>query len=66
MIHNSNSAFVTVGWLAEQLNEPHVRILDGSWYLPSARRDTQQAFLEAHVPGAQFFDIDSIARNDTP
>lgn len=66
MIHNSNSAFVTVGWLAEQLNEPQVRILDGSWYLPSARRDTQQAFLEAHVPGAQFFDIDSIARNDTP
>ena len=65
MIHSSSSAFVTVDWLAEHLNDPQIRILDGSWYLPGAQRDPRQEFLDAHVLGAQFFDIDSSARKDT-
>ena len=65
MIHSDSSAFVTVDWLAEHLNRHTLRILDSSWYLPGSPRDPQQEFLAGHIPGAQFFDIDSVTRTDT-
>ena len=52
---------VTPAWLAENAGgDGPVRILDGSWHVPSAARDPRAEFLEAHIPGAAFFDIDSI------
>ncbi|MCR9240944.1 MAG: 3-mercaptopyruvate sulfurtransferase [Rhodobiaceae bacterium] len=57
---------VTVDWLAEHLTAPDVKILDGSWYLPQMERDAEREFLEAHVPGAVFLDLDEISDNDSP
>ena len=53
--------FVSSEWLHEHLGDTRVKVLDGSWFLPGDPRDPKAAFLEAHVPGAQFFDIDEIA-----
>ncbi len=53
--------FVSPEWLHEHLGDSRVKVLDGSWFLPGDPRDPKAAFLEAHVPGAQFFDIDEIA-----
>lgn len=39
-------------------------VLDASWYLPAEGRDPGSEFLAARIPGAQFFDIESIADSD--
>jgi thiosulfate/3-mercaptopyruvate sulfurtransferase len=46
-------------------NTSHRRILDASWHLPSAGRSAQLEYLESHIPGAVFFDIDECADKTT-
>ena len=56
---------VTPAWLAEEGGaRSAVRVLDGSWHLPPLGRDPAAEFLEAHIPGAAFFDIDRICDPD--
>ncbi|WP_136636323.1 3-mercaptopyruvate sulfurtransferase [Pseudooceanicola onchidii] len=59
---------VSTDWLAAHLEDPDLRILDASWYLPSAGRDPKAEYDAAHIPGARFFDIDEISdlRSDLP
>jgi len=57
---------VSTQWLAAHLRDPDLRVLDGSWHMPQARRDPRAEFLGAHLPGAVFFDIDAIADHATP
>ncbi len=52
---------VSTDWLAERLDDPTVKVVDGSWYLPQMQRDALAEFAEAHIPGAVHFDIDAIA-----
>jgi thiosulfate/3-mercaptopyruvate sulfurtransferase len=52
---------VSTAWLAEHLDAPDVRIVDGSWHMPAAKRDPKAEYDLAHIPGAVFFDIDEIA-----
>jgi len=48
-------------WLAGELDEPNVVVVDGSYYLPTQKRDARAEYLAAHIPGAVFFEIDAIA-----
>jgi thiosulfate/3-mercaptopyruvate sulfurtransferase len=48
-------------WLASQLGKPGVVVVDGSFYLPTQKRDAKAEYLAGHIPGAVFFDIDAIA-----
>jgi len=52
---------VSTDWLAAHLNDPDLRILDASYYLPDMGRDARAEYEAAHIPGARFFDIDEIA-----
>ena len=52
---------VSTAWLAERLGRPDVQIVDGSWWMPAENRSPHAEFLDAHVPGAVFFDIDAIS-----
>jgi thiosulfate/3-mercaptopyruvate sulfurtransferase len=54
-------ALVSTEWLAAHLGAPDVRVVDGTWHLPQAKRDARAEFLAAHIPGAVFFDIDGVA-----
>jgi thiosulfate/3-mercaptopyruvate sulfurtransferase len=54
-------ALVTTAWLAANLGGRNLRVVDGSWHLPDLKREAFEEFVEAHVPGAVFFDIDEIA-----
>ena len=57
---------VTPAWLAAEGGAGNsVRVLDGSWHLPTLARDPAAEFLEAHIPGAAFFDIDGICDPDS-
>ena len=57
---------VSTEWLAERLNAPDIRILDGSTYLPGAGKDGHTEYLKSHIPGARFFDIDDISDSHSP
>ncbi|MEA2875512.1 MAG: thiosulfate/3-mercaptopyruvate sulfurtransferase [Hyphomicrobiales bacterium] len=57
--------FVSTEWLAERLNDPNVVVVDGSFYLPTLKRDAKAEYLAAHIPGAVHFDIDAIADHST-
>lgn len=52
---------VSTDWLAGELGGGDVRPVDGTWHMPQLRRDARREFVEAHIPGAAFFDIDAIA-----
>ena len=52
---------VSTEWLAERLDAPGLAVVDASWHLPTAHRDGSAEFLERHIPGAVYFDIDAIA-----
>jgi thiosulfate/3-mercaptopyruvate sulfurtransferase len=52
---------VSTDWLAKHLRDPDLRVLDASWYLPTAGRDAKAEYEAAHIPGARFFEIDEIS-----
>jgi thiosulfate/3-mercaptopyruvate sulfurtransferase len=56
---------VTTEWLAKNLGDPDIRILDATWHMPQLKRDARAEFETAHIPGAAFFDIDAIADHTT-
>jgi thiosulfate/3-mercaptopyruvate sulfurtransferase len=58
-------AVVTTEWLGKHLTDPDVRIVDGTWHMPQAKRDPRAEFEAAHIPGAVFFDVDAIADRTT-
>ena len=51
---------VTAEWLAGETGEPDLVVVDASWHLPSAKRHGHAEFLAGHIPGAVFFDHDTI------
>jgi thiosulfate/3-mercaptopyruvate sulfurtransferase len=59
---------VSTGWLADHLDDPDLRILDASYYLPGSGRDGRADYEAGHIPGARYFDVDEIsdARSDLP
>ena len=57
---------VTTDWLDQHRSDPDLRILDGTWHLPTQNRDAVAEYASAHIPGAQFFDIDGIADRSIP
>ncbi|MCP4791008.1 MAG: 3-mercaptopyruvate sulfurtransferase [Gammaproteobacteria bacterium] len=56
---------VTATWLHDNLSQNDVKVIDASWYLPAAGRDTQADYLAEHIPGAVFFDIDDCSANSS-
>lgn len=56
-----DSLFVSPAWLAAHLGAPDIVVVDASWHMPAAGRDAYAEYLEGHIPGAVFFDIDEIA-----
>ena len=55
---------VSPAWISEQIlsKVKNLCILDVSWHLPIFKRDQQEEYLQEHIPGAQFFDIEKCAR----
>lgn len=62
---SASSPFVSTEWLAAELGKPDLVVVDGSWYLPAAKRNGGAEFLDRHIPGAVFFDLDGISDHST-
>lgn len=54
-------ALVSSEWLATNLHNPKVRIVDATYHLPTAKRDPRAEYNAEHIPGAAFFDVDGIS-----
>ncbi|MFI4973962.1 MAG: 3-mercaptopyruvate sulfurtransferase [Caulobacterales bacterium] len=52
---------VSTDWLADHLADPGLVILDASWHMPAAGRDPRAEYVQQHIPGAVFFDIDGVS-----
>jgi thiosulfate/3-mercaptopyruvate sulfurtransferase len=66
MPYNNSTTVVSTDWLGSQFAHPHIRVVDGSWYLPNSDRSARDEFAAGHIPGARFFDIDEIKDADNP
>jgi thiosulfate/3-mercaptopyruvate sulfurtransferase len=56
---------VTTDWLAERLRDPHVVAVDGSYFLPTQKRDALAEYRSGHIPGAVFFDVEAVSDHST-
>jgi thiosulfate/3-mercaptopyruvate sulfurtransferase len=57
---------VSTDWLARNLGAPDLVVIDCSWFMPASGRSGSEEFLEAHIPGARFFDIDKVSDRSNP
>lgn len=55
---------VSVQWLMENLHRTDVKVLDGTWIMPSSLETSD--FSGDYIQGAQHFDIDEIADKTSP
>ncbi|KLN61526.1 3-mercaptopyruvate sulfurtransferase [Kiloniella spongiae] len=60
------NSVVSTEWLADHLEAPDVRVVDGTYYLPNENKDARILYQEAHIRNAIFFDIDDISDTDNP
>jgi thiosulfate/3-mercaptopyruvate sulfurtransferase len=65
MAYAHPESLVASEWLASQLEDPQVRIVDASFKLPGITPTAKEDYDRGHIPGAVFFDIDDIAEPGT-
>ena len=59
-------SLVSTDWLAQHLDEPDLVVIDSSWFMPASGRSGRAEYLQAHIPGALFLDIDEISDRSNP
>jgi thiosulfate/3-mercaptopyruvate sulfurtransferase len=59
-------SLVSVQWLAGRLGEPGLVIVDCSWHMPASGGNGRDEYLQAHIPGARFLDIDALSDRSNP
>lgn len=59
-------ALVTTERLAAELAAPDLRILDATYFLPEHGRDAAAEHERAHIPGARFLDLATLADHGSP
>ncbi len=57
---------VSTAWLADNLGQLDVAIVDSTFHMPADGRDAKTEFLSGHIPGARFLNIDTVADTSNP
>src|SRR5688500_1954081 len=57
---------VSTEWLAGELGNSDLRVIDATIFLPNSGRDARQGYEKAHIPGAVFLDLDEVVDQATP
>ena len=66
MTYANPDALVTTEWLAAHLEDPSIRILDASYFVPGGISPAKEQYEDGHIPGAIFFDINDVADTSKP
>ena len=59
-------SLVSTEWLQGEIGAPDLLVLDASWFLPSQARNAREEYEAAHIPGAEFFDLDDLSDVEDP
>jgi thiosulfate/3-mercaptopyruvate sulfurtransferase len=59
-------SLVSTDCLAQHLGAPDLVVVDSSWHMPSTGRSGRAEYLERHIPGARFLDIDAVSDTGHP
>jgi thiosulfate/3-mercaptopyruvate sulfurtransferase len=59
-------SLVSTDWLEQHLCQPGIVIVDSTWFMPASGRNGRAEYLEAHIPGARFLDIDELSDHSRP
>ena len=54
---------VSTEWLNNNLSK--VKIFDASWHMPNSNRNGHKEYLDKHIPGAMFWDLDEHSDKDS-
>src|ERR1700676_1630060 len=63
---SNDDPLVSTDWLAARLDDPRVRVIDASYKMPGVLPLPSDDYLQAHIPGAVFFDVAEIADPNDP
>ena len=55
---------VSTEWLNSNLSK--VKIFDASWHMPNSNRNGHKEYLNKHIPGTMFWDLDEHSDKDSP
>ena len=59
-------SLISTQWLADHLGNPDLVVVDSSWHMPASGRSGRAEYLESHIPGARFLDIDEVSDRANP
>jgi thiosulfate/3-mercaptopyruvate sulfurtransferase len=62
----NDDPLVSTEWLAGHLDDPKVKVIDASYKMPGVLPLPSEDYLGAHIPGAVFFNVNTIADPDDP
>ena len=62
----ADDPLVTTDWLAARLDDSKVKIIDASYKMPGVLPLPSEDYLAAHIPGAVFFNVNTIADSSDP
>ena len=48
---------IEIDWLKKNLNNPQIKIIDGTWHMPGSGLNGFDVFKEKHIPNAIFIDL---------
>ena len=54
---DTTEALVSTDWLLDHLEQPDLRVVDASWYMPDQKRNPRAEYAAEHIPGAVFMDL---------
>ncbi len=62
----TDDPLVSTDWLAARLDDPKIKIIDASYKMPGVLPLPSDDYLGGHIPGAVFFNVNTIADPDDP
>ena len=54
---------VSTEWLAANLSQPDLRVVDATYYLPMQNKNARAEYDERHIPGAYIIELNQIKKN---
>ena len=52
---------IEIDWLKENLNNPQIKIIDGTLHMPTSGLNAFEVFKEKHIPNAIFVDLEDVS-----